>query len=304
MRILKDVMTSVRNSQRLSPGESLFKLVEKLRRKAPVTLAPYQQHGVVFELLQSVFHVNKRLPRRMRRTQRDVFHKGIHRRAVRPRIVRSEVAAFDGRRHPIVLLNGHRDRRSAERVEPLQRKRPEQRNPADGNPKRNPLRTKCCRIKKSESRKPFRQPAGCPHPDGSTPVVSEQSDLIQIELCYQGLKIRDMSSQRVTMPRRLAGQTASEMIDSDDSVSVAQSSNDVSPGEGPRWIPVNAEDCFARSFVDVMDLLTIDLGEVRLKRVFIRKAMFNSKLISSSHVPISKFQSLQQSQSNSAGYNF
>ena len=51
VRILEDVVAAVGNSQCFRLGKSLLKLVEKLRRETPVTLAPDKHHRVLFELL-------------------------------------------------------------------------------------------------------------------------------------------------------------------------------------------------------------------------------------------------------------
>jgi hypothetical protein len=92
------------------------------------------------------------------------------------------------------------------------------------------------------------------------------------------------------------------MIDRDHAVSITQLPNDVSPGERPCRISVNAKNGFAASFVDVMNLLTIHFNEMRLERILILEAMFSSKPINSSHVPLSKVQSMPHS--DSAGRNF
>jgi hypothetical protein len=92
------------------------------------------------------------------------------------------------------------------------------------------------------------------------------------------------------------------VVDGNDAVSISQLPHDVSPSKRPRWIPMNAQDRFASPLVDVMNFLAIDFDKMGLERVFIRKAVFSSKLVSSSHIPLSKVQSLLQS--NSAGYNF
>ena len=132
--------------------------------------------------------------------------------------------------------------------------------------------------------------------------MSKQSDLLQVELRHQRLQIRNVPGQRVRMPGRFVRQTASQMIDRNDSISIAQSLNNFPPGKRPRRIPVNAQNRFACPFFDVVNLLTINFDEMRLKRILIRKAVLSSKLVRSSHVPLSKYQSPLQC--NSADHNF
>jgi hypothetical protein len=80
-------------------------------------------------------------------------------------------------------------------------------------------------------------------------------------------------------------------------VSTAQMLNDFSPGKRPGGISVDAKNRLAFPFVDVMNLLTIDVDKVRLERIFVSESVGSSEFVGSSHIGLSEVQTLQRADS-------
>jgi len=118
----------------------------------------------------------------------------------------------------------------------------------------------------------MRQSTGTTHPNGTTPVMPEQTHLLQVKGLHQrgqprNVPVKDIQGGILW----LLGKTTAQMIHSDDTITIAQAGNQMPPRKTPRRIPVHHQQWRTTALVNVMLHSIVGAKPARFERILLLK---------------------------------